>query len=291
MQQSMTGYGRDQRTSHNLLIKCEIKALNSKFLDFSPRIPKEINDKEADIRGIVTEYLMRGKVILSLELELADENKQEAQIDEDLFKAYFQKFSELTSAVGTTSDELAKIAFQAPDVIKQQELDPESLPWEEIQHSIRAAIDQCIDFRKKEGETLTNKLNEYVGSIQAGLAQIEQNDGVRQENIRTRLQKNIDEIRDRVQVDENRFEQELIFYMERLDISEEKVRLKQHLDYFKEVMENEKNAGKKLGFISQEIGREINTIGSKANDAEIQRIVVNMKDELEKIKEQSLNIL
>ncbi|MEP1034580.1 YicC/YloC family endoribonuclease [Ekhidna sp.] len=291
MQQSMTGYGRDERTSQNLLIKTEIKALNSKFLDFSPRYPKELSFREGEIRNMVTEHLKRGKAMLTIELELADDTALDVQVDEARFKAFYEKFSKLTNQINGESSELVKLALQAPDVIKQQELDPESLPWKDIKASLQSTIDQCIDFRKNEGETLTKKLSEYIENIRNGLKSVEANDDSRSENIRSRIQKNLDEIRDKVQVDENRFEQELIFYMERLDISEEKVRLKQHLDYFDEVIVKEECAGKKLGFISQEIGREINTIGSKANHAEIQRTVVMMKDELEKIKEQNLNIL
>ncbi|MEO9872518.1 YicC/YloC family endoribonuclease [Ekhidna sp.] len=291
MQESMTGYGRDERTCQNLLIKTEIKTLNSKFLDFSPRYPKELSSKEAEIRTVVTDRLKRGKVMLTIEIEVADDSSLDVQVDEARFKAYYKKFSELTREVGSDSPELVKLALQAPDVIKQQELDSESLPWKDIKESLSEAILQCIAFRKNEGEALAKKLSEYIKNIRDGLKTVEDNDDSRSENIRTRIQKNLDEIRDRVQVDENRFEQELIFYTERLDISEEKVRLKQHLDYFDEVIQKEENAGKKLGFISQEIGREINTIGSKANHAEIQRTVVMMKDELEKIKEQNLNIL
>ncbi|WP_421764171.1 YicC/YloC family endoribonuclease [Ekhidna sp.] len=291
MQQSMTGYGRDERTSQNLRIKTEIRALNSKFLDFSPRIPKELADKEAEIRNLITDELKRGKVMLSIELELDDDSNLEVQVDEARFKAYFNRFNSLSEKVNSQSSDLVKLALQAPDVIKQQEIDPESLPWKDIKAGIKGAIDQCLDFRKQEGDTLTSKLSDYISNIRGGLKSVEENDASRTDNIRTRLQKNLDEIKDRVQVDENRFEQELIFYLERLDISEEKVRLKQHLDYFDEVLQKEDFAGKKLGFISQEIGREINTIGSKANHAEIQRTVVMMKDELEKIKEQNLNIV
>ena len=291
MQHSMTGYGRDERTSQNLLIKTEIKALNSKFLDFSPRLPKELSAQEADIRNVITDKLKRGKVMLTMELEMAGDELQDVQVDESRFKAYYDKFNQLTTTVNGHSSDLIKLALQAPDVIKQQELDPESLPVKDIMASLNAAVDKCIAFRKKEGEALTKKLSEYIFNIRGGLKSVEENDESRSENIRTRIQKNLDEIRDRVQVDENRFEQELIFYMERLDISEEKVRLKQHLDFFEEVIKKEECAGKKLGFIAQEIGREINTIGSKANHAEIQRTVVMMKDELEKIKEQVLNVL
>lgn len=291
MQQSMTGYGRNERTSQNLLIKTEIKALNSKFLDFSPRVPKELQSLETEIRSIVTDLLKRGKVMLTIELENADSNSLDVQIDEVKFKAYYKQFQSLTFSVGDESAELVKLALQAPDVIRQQEIDPEKLPLDEIKASLREAINQCVSFRKQEGEALQEKLSDYIKNIRAGLDKIADFDKSRSDNIRARLQKNLDEIKERVQVDENRFEQEIIFYLERLDISEEKVRLKQHLDYFEEVLKTEEDAGKKLGFISQEIGREINTIGSKANHAEIQRTVVNMKDELEKIKEQSLNIL
>ncbi len=291
MQQSMTGYGRDQRTIQNLLIKTEVKTLNSKYLDFSSRIPRELGDKEADIRRLIKDSLIRGKVMLNLELEYAEDNVQKVQIDETLFKAYYDKFCELTKSVNTSSGELVKLAFQTPGVIKQQELNLESLPWKEVWKSIDFAVDQCIEFRKKEGKALTDKLNEYIHNIRNGLAHIEKNEDNHQKNIRTKLQKSLDEIKDRVQVDQNRFEQELIFYLERRDISEEKVRLKQHLDYFEEVIQTEENSGKKLDFISQEIRREINTIGSKVNEAKMQLTIVNMKGELEKIKEQILNIL
>ena len=287
----MTGYGRDERTSQNLLIKTEIKALNSKFLDFSPRYPKELSTIEGEIRSMITDQLKRGKIMLNVELEFADENALEVRVDEVRFKAFYNKFNELASEVNGHETDLIKLAIQAPDVIKQQEIDPEKLPLKDIKKSLQAAIDQCIEFRKNEGQALSEKLSEYVSSIRSGLGSVEENDESRSENIRSRIRKNLDEIRDKVQVDENRFEQELIFYLERLDISEEKVRLKQHLDYFDEVIQQEAYAGKKLGFISQEIGREINTIGSKANHAETQRTVVMMKDELDKIKEQLLNML
>jgi len=287
----MTGFGRDERTSQNLLIKTEIKALNSKFLDFSPRLPKELSAQEGEIRNLVADRLKRGKVMLTLELEMAADGEVNVQVDDARFKAYYEKFSQLSRSVNEQTTDLVKLALQAPDVIQQQEPDPESLPVKDIMASLNAAIDKCIAFRKNEGKALTEKLLAYITNIRNGLKTVEANDGSRMENIRSRIQKNLDEIRDRVQVDENRFEQELIFYMERLDISEEKVRLKQHLDYFDEVIKKEEYAGKKLGFISQEIGREINTIGSKANHAEIQRTVVMMKDELEKIKEQNLNIV
>lgn len=291
MQQSMTGYGRADRLSQHFLIKTEIKTLNSKFLDFSPRLPKELTSKEADIRSMVTDTLKRGKVMLTMEIEFASDESQSIEVDEKLFKAYHAKFQSLSSSVSDSSAELVKLALQAPEVIKSKEISPEDLPWDDIQASLSEAISECQKFRSQEGETLSRKLQDYIKNIREGLSVIENADENRSNNIRSRLQKAIDEIKEKVKVDENRFEQELIFYLERLDISEEKVRLKQHLDYFEEVITQEKDAGKKLGFISQEIGREINTIGSKANDADIQRTVVMMKDELEKIKEQTLNLI
>lgn len=291
MQYSMTGYGRSEHKTQQFLIKCEVKTLNSKFLDFSPRLPKELSSKEATIRNLVTEKLKRGKVMLSIELEIDSGDEGKIQVDDKLFKIYYEKFKSLSQSVNGEVNGLVKVAIDAPEVIKPYELTEDEIPWKEIEKCLISALDQCNKFRGQEGDALTNKLKEYVQNIQSGLDHIGQADQKRDENIRTKIQRSLDEIRDKVKVDENRFEQELIFYLERLDISEEKVRLGQHLEYFDETINTQEFSGKKLGFISQEIGREINTIGSKANDAEIQRMVVNMKDELEKIKEQVLNLL
>lgn len=287
----MTGYGRDERTSQNFLIKSEIKSLNSKFLDLTPRYGKEFSAKEIEIRNIVSDKLKRGKIMLVLELSLAENGEVDVKVDETLFKAYYKKFEGLATELGSEKNKLFEMALQAPDVVKQQEIDTNEIPWKDVLASISAASDNCISFRSDEGSALEGKLKEYVSNIEAGLVTVQSADENRASNIRARLQKNLDEIKERVQVDENRFEQELIYYLEKIDITEEKVRLEQHLMYFQEVLNGEDQAGKKLGFIAQEIGREINTIGSKANDADIQRTVVMMKDELEKIKEQVLNIL
>lgn len=287
----MTGFGRDERTHGNFLIKTEVKTLNSKFLDFTPRVPKELNHKESEIRSLITDELKRGKVMLSIELSLASDSGTSVQVDEQLFHSFYEKFKSLGEAVGEKSAEVLKMALEAPEVIKPMEISPDEIPWNEVLGSLKETLNQCSTFRDAEGAALVKKLKSYAAHIREGLLVIEKSDDSRTENIRSRLQKGLDEIRDKVKVDENRFEQELIFYLERLDITEEKVRLKRHLDYFEEVIDGEATAGKKLGFISQEIGREINTIGSKANDADIQRTVVSMKDELEKIKEQTLNIL
>ena len=291
MQQSMTGYGRDERTADKFLIKTEIKSLNSKFFDLSARYGKEFSPKEIEIRNAISDQLKRGKIMLTIELILAEAEESDVQVDDALFKAYFKKFSALSEEIGSMPDGIFELALNAPDVIKQQELDAGVVPWDDVFASIKAATELCLKFRKDEGAALADKLSEYVKRIAEGLKAVEDADESRAESIRSRLQKNLDEIRDKVQVDENRFEQELIYYLEKQDITEEKVRLNQHLNYFQEILATEDQAGKKLGFLAQEIGREINTIGSKANDAQIQRTVVMMKDELEKIKEQVLNIL
>lgn len=291
MQQSMTGYGRDERTYQQFQIKTEIRSLNSKFLDLTSRYGKEFSSREIDIRNLISDKLKRGKIMLAVEVVMTEIEESSVQVDDNLFKAYFKKFETLASAVGHKQEGLFELALQAPDVVKQQELDPEQIPWDAVFKSIEASADQCINYRKEEGTALEEKLKDYASNISNGLTTIESVDGNRSENIRARLQKNLDDIKEKVQVDENRFEQELIYYLEKLDITEEKVRLNQHLSYFQDVLTKEDQAGKKLGFIAQEIGREINTIGSKANDADVQRTVVMMKDELEKIKEQVLNIL
>lgn len=289
MQESMTGYGNDERTFRGFHIKTEIKTLNSKFLDFSFRAPKELASKENEIKSIITDKLKRGKVILNLELATT-ENNAPSLINKVLFERYYHELNTLAERSKTANDIVFQLAVNAPDVFIAEELNPENLPWEEILQSIHTTIAQCVTYRKDEGKNLVKKLKEYIESIRKNLHFVEQQDPLRTENIKKRLKSHLKDLKD-AQIDQNRFEQEVIYYLEKLDISEEKVRLRNHLDYFIEVIDKEEIAGKKLGFISQEIGREINTIGSKANDALIQRYVVQMKDDLEKIKEQLLNIL
>ncbi len=287
----MTGYGQSQCTSQQFLINCEIKTFNSKFLDITSRIPKELNQKESDIRNAVSDSLKRGKILFTLNIEPKNGENEEAQVDEELFKIYYRKYLKLAKEVNAKEDGLIKIALESPEVVKPKNPDFGMVVWSDVKAAIDTALSECMNFRENEGCSLEKKLTEYIQNIQSGLYAIEAIDEKKTENLRSKLERSLEEIRDKVQVDENRFEQELIFYLERLDISEEKVRLAQHLKYFMEVLEKEEAAGKKLGFVAQEIGREINTIGSKANDANMQRNVIQMKDELEKIKEQVLNIL
>jgi uncharacterized protein (TIGR00255 family) len=286
----MTGFGQASTELDGLTIKVEIKSLNSKFLDLFLKTPKEISDKETEIRNFVQRTLLRGKVNLQIEV-ISNEQRNKAQnIDEALFRVYYSKYKQLATELDDQSTELFRLALHSPDVISSQEEGPQ-IEWPVLEKVISQACEACQDFRKNEGQSLANKLTGYIKIIDDRLEKVKELDPQRMENIRARIGKNIDDIKSRVQVDENRFEQELIYYIEKLDITEEKVRLKRHLDYFLDVMKKEDTQGKKLGFISQEIGREINTLGSKANDADIQQLVVEMKDELEKIKEQLLNIV
>jgi uncharacterized protein (TIGR00255 family) len=290
MQQSMTGFGNDERKAQHLTIRSELKCLNSKFLDFSCRIPKELASKETELRNLVNTKIKRGKAMLTIELE-QEAISQVSLVDTNLFQGYYNAFKELAKSDQVTTDSLFQLAIQSPDVLQTPEIGQEGLPWTDILESVNATLEQCIDFRKKEGLSLTRMLESYIHSISDQLDSVKKIDKQRIQSIKERLQSHLSELRSDIQLDENRFEQEIIYYIEKLDISEEIVRLGTHLDYFIEVLKSEANAGKKLGFISQEIGREINTIGSKANDSGIQRCVVVMKDDLEKIKEQLLNIL
>lgn len=287
---SMTGFGSSEGDISNYHLKVEIKTVNSKFFDLNLRLPRELADKELDIKNYLTNQLKRGKANVVVELESKDSAVPTIHIDDQLFITYFNKYKELANETGADQKDLFRLALHSPDVVATNNLS-EVLSWEDIQPILKEAIEQCMKSRKSEGGALAEKLTTYIRDIQDGLQLVEAEDGNRKSQIKNRLNQSLDEIRDRIQVDQNRFEQELIYYFEKLDITEEKVRLGRHLDYFMEVLEDEESQGKKLGFISQEIGREINTIGSKANDAVIQRAVVQMKDDLEKIKEQSLNIL
>jgi len=290
MLQSMTGFGQAVCEQNGLTLKVEIKSLNSKFLDLSLKMPKELSDKETEIRNTVQRLLQRGKVNALIELTQPELGQKSVEINEELLKVYYAKYKRIAAELHDQPHDLFRLALHSPEVIGQQDSSA-AIEWPFIEETLTKACTACLDFRDKEGASLATKLVAYIDAIGSRLVQVQQLDGQRIENIKTRISKNLDDIRARVQVDENRFEQELIYYIEKLDITEEKVRLQRHLDYFKEVMKMEESQGKKLGFISQEIGREINTLGSKANDADIQQLVVEMKDELEKIKEQLLNIL
>lgn len=292
MLKSMTGFGIASAENDSISVTVEVKSLNSKFLDLSLKLPKEYSDKDIEVRNLISNTLERGKVAFSVEVEQKGETKPKVTINREIVKQYFQDLKETAAYIGAQEVDLFKIALTLPKAIdsdQDNEINVEE--WQFILKVMEQAIKKCQEFRESEGKNLEQKFQDYIENINSRLKKIEDQDPLRIKNIRERIQKSFQEYGLGEQVDNNRFEQELIYYLEKLDISEEKVRLQNHLDYFLETMASKDANGKKLGFISQEVGREINTIGSKVNDSSIQRLVVEMKDELEKIKEQVLNIL
>lgn len=293
MIKSMTGYGSHTAENDKISVTVEIKSLNSKFLDLNLRLSKEYSDKELDIRNLLNNTIERGKVGLSIDVQSKGGVKPKVFINRELVALYYNDLKETADAIGVAdSSDLFKLALQMPKAMESEAENIDNTEdWLLIQKVLNEAISKCNEFRKDEGQTLSIKFKEYIQTIGECLDKVETFDPQRIEAIRTRIRQHFDEFSKSEQLDNSRFEQELIFYIEKLDISEEKVRLRSHLNYFLEAMDVQESSGKKLGFIAQEIGREINTIGSKANDANIQRFVVQMKEELEKIKEQTLNIL
>ena len=286
MIQSMTGFGKAFLQLPNKKISVEIKSLNSKGLDLNVRTPSVYREMELKIRNRVSQHLERGKVDFSLYIEASGEETS-TKVNVPIVKGYVKQLLEVLP--GGELTELTKMAVRMPDTLKteREELDPKE--WEAISGVIGEALERIATFRKDEGVSLETDFKLRIANIRLYMNEALAMDSDRIAKITERLRTAIDELK--VNVDENRFEQELIFYLEKLDITEEKTRLTNHLDYFLETMEKEEALGRKLGFITQEIGREINTMGSKSNHAEMQKKVVMMKDELEKIKEQVLNVL
>ncbi|MBT8267484.1 MAG: YicC family protein [Bacteroidia bacterium] len=282
---SMTGYGKTVLQLPNKKISIEIKSLNSKNLDLNARMPSIYREKELEIRKIMASKLVRGKVDFSLFLETTGEVTS-SQLNELVVKAYMKQ---LKNVVDTDPVELLKMAIKMPDAVTTDRDDIDEEEWQAILEGIHAAIDKIEAYRLQEGKALEADFNTRIQNIDALLAEVIAMDPERIESVRDRLNRGIADIKEKV--DENRFEQELVYYIEKFDITEEKVRLHNHLEYFAKSLNSGDSNGKKLGFIGQEIGREINTIGSKANYAPMQKLVVQMKDELEKIKEQLLNVL
>ncbi|GAB3567236.1 YicC family protein [Spirosoma luteolum] len=295
MLKSMTGFGNATVETDNLSVTAEVKTLNSKFLDVFCRLPRQFSDKEIELRALLTQQLERGKVELSINLTRSQTVRPGVVINRSLLAAYVSDLNETVSELmmEVPDSDILKLALQQPNVYQSDtsEATTDSGDWEAIYSAVVEAIRRCNDFRRQDGAVLETKFSEYIDTISQCLTAIEEQDGLRIPAVRERLMANVRELLDSETFDQNRFEQELIYYVEKFDISEEKVRLKNHLGYFIEVMDSDEANGKKLNFIAQEIGREINTIGSKANDAVIQRFVVRMKDELEKIKEQTMNII
>ncbi len=288
MIQSMTGYGKSVLQLPTKKVTIEVKSLNSKNLDLNVRIPSYYKEKELNVRKKLATSLIRGKIDFSIYVEMtADETT--TSINKGVVSQYIQQLKNV-SFTGTTDDiELLKMAVRMPDALKteREELDEEE--WALIDNNIDIAIKEIVQYRVDEASSLEEDFKLRIVNIRKYLAEVNALDGDRIEHVKERLQKALTELK--VEVDANRFEQELIYYLEKLDINEEKVRLANHLDYFLQELDSSDSNGKKLGFIVQEIGREVNTTGSKANYAPMQKAVIQMKNELEKIKEQILNVL
>ncbi len=288
MIQSMTGYGKTVLQLPNKKVTVEVKSLNSKNLDINVRIPSYYREKELDVRRKIASELVRGKVDFSIYIEMtADETT--ATVNKGVITEYIKQLRNVVQT-GTSDDvELLKIAVRMPDALKTEREELNEEEWRQINAGIDVALQEINQYRTDEALSLESDFKERIKSIKQFLEKVEEKDEDRIDHVRVKLKKAIDDLK--VEIDQNRFEQELIYYLEKLDINEEKVRLANHLDYFLQELEASTSNGKKLGFIVQEIGREINTMGSKANYAPIQKLVILMKNELEKIKEQILNIL
>lgn len=281
---SMTGFGKSAAQLTDKHISVEIKSLNSKNIDINTRIPLPYREKELEIRKRIADRLQRGKIDFSLFIENTGQQTP-SKVNENIVTSYIEQLKKIVD--GDTT-ELLKMAVRMPDALQTTLEEVSGEEFQTIAQCLEVAMDELLNFRSKEGSVLEKEFVLRIGNIQHLLQKVEALDPERLALIRERLEKAIAEMQN---IDVNRFEQELIFYLEKLDITEEKIRLKNHLDYFMETLQLPESNGRKLGFIAQEIGREINTLGSKANFSPIQQLVVQMKDELEKIKEQVLNVL
>lgn len=288
MIQSMTGYGKSILQLPSKKVTIEVKSLNSKNLDVNVRMPSYYKEKELHVRRKIANSLVRGKIDFSVYVEMtADETT--TTINKGVVSEYIQQLKNLTQTGSSDDVELLKMAVRMPDALKTEREELDEDEWNTIESHIDVALDKINQYRTDEAESLEEDFKERIHNIHQYLEEVKALDNDRISHVKAKLQKALDELK--VELDSNRFEQELIYYLEKLDINEEKVRLANHLNYFLKELDSATSNGKKLGFIVQEIGREINTIGSKANFAPMQKSVIQMKNELEKIKEQILNIL
>ncbi|HJX71842.1 MAG TPA: YicC/YloC family endoribonuclease [Bacteroidales bacterium] len=291
MLKSMTGYGKAVCELPDKNITVELKSLNGKQADVYLRLPNLYREKESEIRNIIINSLKRGKIECVVTIERFN-GEQIAIINKEAVKHYYTQLSEIRDELKIQDKEpLIQAILRLPESLKAEKEELDEKEWEELKSTLYQSIEQLENFRQQEGNILENDIIDRIGNIEKLLSRLDAFENTRTERIRERLKNNLSEFFDNDGIDKNRFEQELIYYIEKLDITEEKVRLKNHCSYFIQVATEDNNIGKKLGFICQEIGREINTIGAKANDFEIQKIVVLMKDELEKIKEQLMNVI
>ena len=286
----MTGFGKAGYEYSGRKVNISIKTLNSKQVDLNIKMPVYFYEKEAEIRSIITSQLERGKIELYISCENIN-TTSEFSLDKDAIKAHYRELVNINDELDLQTKDYMALLMKMPDIFVNNTKNIDEKEWVLLKNTLINALYEVEKFRLNEGYILQNDFIERVSTIEDLLSLIEPYEIKRVENIRDRLSKSLNEMLEASKIDTNRFEQELIYYLEKLDFTEEKVRLKKHLDFFSETLNSDSSEGKKLSFICQEIGREINTIGSKANDADIQHIVVKMKDELEKIKEQLMNIL
>ncbi len=287
----MTGYGLATNDYAQAKYTVEIKSLNSKFLELSLKLPKAFSDKEFLLRNDCSRQIERGKVNISITVEHAESTSKTSTINQDLLKYYYRQLKAVANDLGDSGNGLIQLALNFPEVVKYDVDEISEDEWKLIYKTFEEALTNFQHFRQDEGNVLKQDIILRINNILEGMRLVAEQEPNRIPAIRERLNHFLEGAVGREHVDHNRFEQELIFYIDKLDITEEKIRLKSHCDYFLEALKDKDANGKKLGFISQEIGREINTMGSKANDAKMQQIVVGMKEELEKIKEQLLNVL
>jgi len=286
----MTGYGKAVAELPNKRITVEIRSLNSKQFDLSARIPSIYREKELILRNMLSRRLERGKVDLTMNVDLLNRDVS-SKIDPIILQQYHRELSSLATEMGiATPADWFPVLLRLPDVMRQENETLSEEEWNSIEIAISEALEELIRFRQQEGEMLQQVLSGKIEAIRSLLAAVEPFEAERTEKIKSRLYESLSSL-EGIEVDKNRLEQEMIYYLEKLDVNEEKTRLAHHLDYFTETLRDNSSQGKKLGFIAQEIGREINTLGSKSNQSGMQRIVVQMKDELEQIKEQILNVL
>ncbi len=292
MLKSMTGFGKAVLELGNKKVTIEIKSLNSKQLDISTRLPNLYKEKDIEVRNLLKSELNRGKIELSIFVESVGSEK-EVNINIPIVKEYYKQLSQASNEIGinTDNEQLLQTIMRLPETLKIEYEELDEKEWVSIEAGIKQALLDIQSFRVQEGAALKRDIYARIANITDLASQVPQFEQQRIETVKARLRDKLNELNDKQNVDENRFEQELIYFLEKLDITEEKVRLANHCEYFLETAKTEDNAGKKLGFIAQEIGREINTMGSKANETKIQKRVIQMKYELEKIKEQILNVL
>jgi uncharacterized protein (TIGR00255 family) len=284
----MTGFGKATGSFQGKKVTVEVRSLNSKTLDLNVRIASNYRELEPQIRNIISAELDRGKIDVNINIDSTGDTKN-FSINKDLAKAYFQDLKDVNSLIGGSTEDYLSLILRMPEIYnnEREELGDEEKAW--LLQLCQDACNSLNEFRRQEGQALENEFNQRISEIKFLLEQVPKFEQERIEIVRSRIKKGLEELQN-IQIDNNRLEQEMIFYIEKLDVSEEKMRLSNHLDYYLETMVLPKS-GKKLGFISQEIGREINTLGSKSNQADMQKLVVDMKDSLEKIKEQILNTL